>query len=282
LKEWEKEINEIDIDSTKLLVENEVDLEGPPRQMTYINAYKPSDGIVIPDDPPLGCECEGGSCELRNQDTCCPNMNGQLFPYTKFGKLRIEPGVPIYECNKRCKCGPNCANRVVQKGRKVKLCIYKTDNGMGWGVKTLENIRKGTFVVEYVGEVIREKEAEERGKKYDAEGRTYLFDLDFNSGSENVYTVDAAQYGNVAHFVNHSCDPNIAVFNVWIDCLDPDLPRLCMFALRDIIKGEQLTFDYRQGRQIGIEDAESEEDGDGEETMECKCGTSRCRKRLFL
>ena len=22
--------------------------------MTYINAYKPSDGIVIPDDPPLG------------------------------------------------------------------------------------------------------------------------------------------------------------------------------------------------------------------------------------
>ena len=44
----------------------------------------------------------------------------------------------------------------------------------------------------------------------DAEGRTYLFDLDFNSGgSENVYTVDAANYGNVAHFVNHSCDPNI-------------------------------------------------------------------------
>ena len=41
------------------------------------------------------------------------------------------------------------------------------------------------------------------------------------------------------------------MFNVWIDCLDPDLPRLCMFALRDIIKGEQLTFDYRQGRQIG-------------------------------
>ena len=41
------------------------------------------------------------------------------------------------------------------------------------------------------------------------------------------------------------------MFNVWIDCLDPDLPRLCVFALRDIIKGEQLTFDYRQGRQIG-------------------------------
>jgi SET domain-containing protein len=30
----------------------------------------------------------------------------------------------------------------------------------------LENIKKGSFVVEYVGEVITNEEAEERGKKY--------------------------------------------------------------------------------------------------------------------
>ena len=120
LKEWEKEINVIDKGSAKLVVENDVDLEGPPRQMKYINAYKPSQGIVIPDDPPLGCECEGGSCELRNEKTCCPSMNGHIFPYNKYGKLRIHVGAPIYECNKRCKCGPNCSNRVVQKGRKVR------------------------------------------------------------------------------------------------------------------------------------------------------------------
>ena len=54
LKDWEKEINVIDKGSAKLVVENDVDLEGPPRQMKYINAYKPSQGIVIPDDPPLG------------------------------------------------------------------------------------------------------------------------------------------------------------------------------------------------------------------------------------
>ena len=41
------------------------------------------------------------------------------------------------------------------------------------------------------------------------EGRTYLFDLDFNLGDNNLYTVDAALYGNVAHFVNHSCEPNL-------------------------------------------------------------------------
>ena len=71
----------------------------------------------------------------------------------------------------------------------------------------------------------------------DAEGRTYLFDLDFDKGQDNPYTVDAAHFGNVAHFINHSCDPSLAVFNVWINCLDPDLPRLALFAVRDIVKG---------------------------------------------
>ena len=32
--------------------------------------------------------------------------------------------------------------------------------------------------------MITSDEAEERGKKYDAEGRTYLFDLDFNLGKD--------------------------------------------------------------------------------------------------
>ena len=86
---------------------------------------------------------------------------------------------------------------MVQKGRKHKLAIFKTDNGCGWGVKAMENIKAGSFVVEYVGEVITSDMAEERGKEYDAEGRTYLFDLDFNPGEENIYTVDAAFYGKL-------------------------------------------------------------------------------------
>ena len=40
LKEWEKEINAISADSAKLKVENDFDLEGPPRHMTYINQYR--------------------------------------------------------------------------------------------------------------------------------------------------------------------------------------------------------------------------------------------------
>ena len=57
-------------------------------------------------------------------------------------------------------------NRVVQRGRMVKLCIYKTSNGRGWGVKALEYIKKDTFVSEYVGEIISSEEAEKRGEIY--------------------------------------------------------------------------------------------------------------------
>ena len=34
---------------------------------------------------------------------------------------------------------------------------------------------------------------------------------------------------------------------MWVDCLDPDLPRLALFASQDIKKGEEITFDYNSG-----------------------------------
>lgn len=40
--------------------------------------------------------------------------------------------------------------------------------------------------------------------------RTYLFDLDFNRGDQNLYTVDAAFYGNLSHFINHRSAPKLS------------------------------------------------------------------------
>lgn len=79
---------------------------------------------------------------------------------------QVSYGTPIYECNNRCKCGPDCVNRVVQKGRTVGLCIFRTENNRGWGVKAMENIKKDSLVTEYVGEVITSEEAERRGHIY--------------------------------------------------------------------------------------------------------------------
>lgn len=152
----------------------------------------------------------------------------------------------------------------------------------------MERIKKNSFVVEYLGEIITNEEAERRGQIYDREGSTYLFDLDY---VEDVYTVDAAHYGNVSHFINHSCDPNLQVYNVFIDNLDERLPRLAFFASRSIKAGEELTFDYNM--QIDPIDMESTKmDSNFSLTglpgspkkrlrVECKCGVESCRKYLF-
>lgn len=240
LKDWEEHVNQVD-KSKKIAVENNADLAGPPDNFTYINQSIPGAGVTIPNDPPIGCDCTACNCRSK---LCC-GMQAGLFAYTTKKTLRVAPGTPIYECNKACKCSSDCSNRVVQGGRNVKLTVFRTSNGCGWGVRSEQRIKQGQFICQYVGEVITFEEAEKRGREYDANGLTYLFDLDFNS-CENPYVVDAAHLGNVSHFINHSCDPNLGVWAVWADCLDPNLPMLALFATRDIEAGEEICFDYLQ------------------------------------
>ncbi|XP_071022685.1 histone-lysine N-methyltransferase SUV39H1-like [Oncorhynchus clarkii lewisi] len=249
LQRWEAQINSVGGLTKRILVRNRVDLEGPPNNFTYINNYKVGEGISMT-TMAVGCECT--NCLENPVGGCCPGVSGHGFAYNKCGQVKVKPGEPIYECNNMCRCGPDCPNRVVQRGIQHTLCIFKTDNGRGWGVRTSERIRRHSFVMEYVGEIITTEEAERRGQVYDRQGATYLFDLDY---VEDEYTIDAAHYGNVSHFVNHSCNPNLQVYNVFIDNLDERLPRLAFFSNRGISAGEELTFDYNM--QIDPIDVES-------------------------
>lgn len=278
ISDWEKYINSVDSTST-LNVENLFDFESPPTNFKYIKDRIPGEGVIIPDDPPIGCDCKDG-CNFK-QKNCCGKMSSSEFAYTSNKRLRLDRNKPIFECNKMCSCGPDCQNRVVQNGRKHSLCIFKTPNGCGWGVRTERTISEGQFITEYVGEVITGEEAENRGKIYDAQGRTYLFDLDFNDcKNEPPFTVDAAKVGNVSHFINHSCEPNLGVWPVWVNCLDPDLPRLCFFSLKRIEAGEELSFDYMNTVQKE-QDESMDLELDQDIKCFCKCGSSNCRKYLF-
>lgn len=304
LNDWEIEINNITKGKPIITIENNIDLECAPADFYYIDDYLPGTGVIIPDEPPIGCDCD--KCDSKGK--CCYSQyeDTNYFPYTSGCRVRVPPGTPIYECNKRCKCPSDCKNRVVQRGSNVNLCIFRTPNERGWGVKTKKIIKKGTFITQYVGEVITNEEAEKRGKAYDAAGRTYLFDLDYNeAGDKCPYTVDAALYGNISHFINHSCEPNSAVYGVWINCLDPDLPNLALFATQDIHKDEEITFDYmRQSTKISdknkfnssittdlnvsidsrqrleLPDSDND-DEDRENKTRCKCGAKSCRQYLF-
>ena len=73
----------------------------------------------------------------------------------------------------------SCYNRVSQQGIKFQLEIFKTE-ARGWGVRSLNSIPSGSFICEYAGELLEEKEVERRTSNAE-----YLFDIgnNYNDGS---------------------------------------------------------------------------------------------------
>ena len=58
----------------------------------------------------------------------------------------------------------------------MKLEVFRcSDPNKGWGLRCLENIPAGTYVADYIGEVMLEEDAENRGLNL---GDEYLFQLD--------------------------------------------------------------------------------------------------------
>lgn len=51
-----------------------------------------------------------------------------------LGPDYLDTREPIYECHDGCSCDQECPNRVVERGRKVMLQIFRTDDGRGWGM----------------------------------------------------------------------------------------------------------------------------------------------------
>lgn len=84
-----------------------------------------------------------------------------------------------------------------------------TPGEKGWGLRTLENLPKGAFVCEYVGEIVTNSELYDRNKQSAGEKHTYPVLLDSDWGSEGVLKdeealcLDATYYGNIARFINH-------------------------------------------------------------------------------
>ncbi|XP_034968657.1 histone-lysine N-methyltransferase EHMT1 isoform X5 [Zootoca vivipara] len=170
--------------------------------------------------------CMCGQLSLR----CWYDKDGRLLPEFSIG----EPPF-IFECNHACSCWRNCRNRVVQNGLRARLQLFRTQK-MNWGVRTMQNIPLGTFVCEYVGELISDSEANVR------EEDCYLFELD--NKNKDVYCIDARFYGNISRFINHFCEPNLTAVRVFMSHQDLRFPRIAFFSTRNIQAGEEIGFDY--------------------------------------
>ncbi|KAJ2078059.1 hypothetical protein H4R24_004739 [Coemansia sp. RSA 988] len=247
-----------------ITVRNTVDQVGYPEEFEYINKSVYSDEVPRPCSPMFPCECK---------DRCigdCPCIRERY--YDKDGHVQVKTGTALMECGPKCGCGVTCSTRVVQQGSGVKFEIRRYAH-KGWGVVTRAAIAHGTFIAEYVGELISFEEAEERGLADSAMGLTYLFDVDMacTGGEIADFSVDAKTQGNITHFFNHSCQPNMEIHPVYVEHRDPRLHRLAFFAVRDILAGEELAFDYSPAGGDG-----------GGARFDCFCDAASCRGSIFL
>ena len=157
-----------------------------------------------------------------------------------------------------CSVGTTCGNRCIgsRKFKKVKPFVTP---GKGWGLKTLEDIKSGEFVIEYVGEVITAEASEQRLLEQFKANDRHLFHMELH----NDRIIDARWKGNVSRFVNHCCEPNmkIQIWNV------NGQTRVGMFAIKDIAKETELSYDYQM---MGSKKTE----------LKCLCGTPSCRGTL--
>eukprot|EP01122_Echinamoeba_exundans_P010677 TRINITY_DN4048_c0_g2_i2.p1 TRINITY_DN4048_c0_g2~~TRINITY_DN4048_c0_g2_i2.p1 ORF type:complete len:613 (-),score=127.29 TRINITY_DN4048_c0_g2_i2:38-1798(-) len=161
--------------------------------------------------------------------------------------------VLLVECvGEYCPCGEKCANRRFQLMQYAPIRPVEA-GGKGWGIVATARIPKGTFVIEYVGEVIDSEELEDRAETYINDKHFYFLTLDANE------CIDARRKGNWARFINHSCDPNCQT-QKWM--VNGEV-RIGIFTMRDVLEGEELTFDYQFERF-------------GSKKQRCLCGSANC------
>ena len=130
-----------------------------------------------------------------------------------------------------------------------KLYKIKKSNIDNRGLYAAKNIKKNTKIIEYKGKIITVKETE-TNPKFDNDKAIYLFNLN------KKYDLDGDFKYNTARLINHSCDPNCEVDGVGL--------KLWIYAIKDIKKNEELTYDYGFSFDKDYRD------------FPCRCGAKKC------
>jgi hypothetical protein len=122
---------------------------------------------------------------------------------------------------------------------------FKKSNIHNLGAYAARDIRKGTRIIEYIGQAITKKKA----AKELQDGNGYVFTIN------KFFDIDGSVQWNPARYINHGCAANaesdIIKDRVWI------------IAARTIRKGEEVLYNYN----YDLEDAFDNP---------CRCGAENC------
>lgn len=155
-----------------------------PEPFQYTNTRTSGPGVDIAADAGflVSCACQdncssGGACPCQQLTLQEAKAIGDAkHPVGYLHHRLCRPQLSgIYECNAGCRCGPQCANRVVQSGIRHRLQVYRTSD-KGWGLRTLDDIPRGAFVCTYIGHIYTEQGGDEMAVHY---GDEYFAELDY-------------------------------------------------------------------------------------------------------
>jgi len=157
----------------------------PPKDVQHIDQV--DWGSIQPKSTrhdPCGCLSNGNNL-------CCIDASCVLFACQE-------------ECRSNCSAGQHCGNKKITNKQWKKIQVF--DAGpKGRGLRTLEPIQKGEFIIEYVGVAVKKKELEGLFAQYTHERMLYIMSLD-----GDIF-IDARKKGGLARYINHSCSPNCIV-----------------------------------------------------------------------
>lgn len=105
--------------------------------------------------------------------------------------------------------------------------IVKVKHGLhGLGLFAGEDIKKGEMIIEYIGNIITTKEANE------LKDNQYLFEINTKK------TIDGSPKWNIARYCNHSCEDAANAES------DIKKERVFVIAIKDIKEGDEIVYDY--------------------------------------
>ncbi|XP_073149001.1 histone-lysine N-methyltransferase EZ1 isoform X2 [Henckelia pumila] len=178
-----------------------------------------------------GCHCAKSQCRSRQcpcfaaDRECDPDVCRNCWISCGDGTL----GVPSQR-------GDNyeCRNMKLLLKQQQRVLLGRSDVS-GWGAFLKNSVGKHEYLGEYTGELISHREADKRGKIYDRENSSFLFNLN------DQFVLDAYRKGDKLKFANHAPDPNCYAKVIMV----AGDHRVGIFAKERICAGEELFYDYR-------------------------------------